>query len=92
MSGLATALIGVFNEAHWMPPKALSSNRSPLSGNGVSVYVSPNTPPRTRSAANTLVKALGKVPIVATAPTGGGLSGDVIVVVVAEKVQPVTPP
>src|SRR5271157_5959405 len=87
MSGLATSLIGVLNDAHWNPPKKLPNIRSGLPGKGVSVHISSGASMRVRKAANVLVGALGDVPFVTTGPTFDGPSGTILLVV-HEKVLP----
>lgn len=64
-SGLRAALLGVMKNAGWKLP-APSNRMFWLAGNGISVHTFPHASPATRKAAGALVKALNKVPLVAT--------------------------
>jgi len=88
--GLAKALIGVLDEAHWNAPRVLSTTRSGLKGRGVSVHISPNASLSTRKAAEALVKTLREVPLEASGPTSDLVAaeepdGNAILVVVHPK-------
>jgi hypothetical protein len=80
MDGLAKSLIGILKNADWRPPEALSKRRSNLPGIGISVHISIDASPRTREAANALVKALGEVPLAVNGipVTSESASGDTI--------------
>jgi hypothetical protein len=63
---LASSLLKILEDANWKPTPVLL--RDAMQGNGIAIEVNPDASPSTVRAAEALVKAIGNVPLMVSAP------------------------